>query len=101
MPGLLSADEIQLALLRVPHWRKDGAEIVRVFRFNSYMDGVAFVNEVARLAEVANHHPEICLGWRKVTLRLSTHSKGGLTALDFALAENVERNAGGSSPIQG
>jgi 4a-hydroxytetrahydrobiopterin dehydratase len=55
------------------------------------MAGIGFVSAVARLAEEANHHPDMHVGWRKVTLRLSTHSRGGLTGEDFALARNIDR----------
>ncbi len=48
-----------------------------------------YVGAVAYLAEAANHHPDISIGWNKVTLSLSTHSAGGLTVKDFALAEQI------------
>jgi len=91
MPVLLAEGEIAHELASVPEWRRDGAEIVRTLSFPSYMAGVNFVNETARIAEEANHHPDIHIGWRKVTLRLSTHSNGGLTGLDFALARRIDR----------
>jgi 4a-hydroxytetrahydrobiopterin dehydratase len=78
------------ALARLPQWRREGAEIVRDVKFKTYLDGAAFVGHVANIAEQMNHHPDIHLGWRKVTLRLSTHSKGGLTAMDFDLAQKIE-----------
>jgi 4a-hydroxytetrahydrobiopterin dehydratase len=90
MAELLSEDALANELAAVPGWSRQGAEITREFRFPSYMGGIDFVNQVARLAEEANHHPDIRIGWRRVTLNLSTHSKGGLTALDFALARKVE-----------
>lgn len=90
MPILLDENAVAGALATVPGWTREQAEIVRTFKFHSYMAGVEFVNQVARLAEEANHHPDIQLGWRKVTVRLSTHSKGGLTELDFELARKVD-----------
>ncbi len=90
MPECCSPTEIAQALAEVPEWRLEGAEIVRELRFKSYLDGAAFVARVAALAEAANHHPDIHLGWRKVTLRLCTHSRGGLTPLDFDLARRIE-----------
>ena len=90
MPVLLFEADVTHELASVPGWRHEGAEIIRCFSFPSYLAGINFVNETARLAEEANHHPDIHIGWRKVTLRLSTHSKGGLTGLDFALARRID-----------
>ena len=55
------------------------------------MDGVTFVTQIAPIAEKANHHPDIFLGWRRVRLNISTHSEGGLTDKDFDLAEKIDR----------
>ena len=52
-------------------------------------DALRYVNAVGYLAEQANHHPDIAISWNKVTLTLSTHSAGGLTGNDFALAKAV------------
>lgn len=90
MAELLEESRVVEQLAAVPEWTREGAELVRVFKFPSYMAGIDFVTRVAELAEEANHHPDMQVGWRKVTLRLSTHSKGGLTDLDFALARKVD-----------
>jgi 4a-hydroxytetrahydrobiopterin dehydratase len=90
MDEKLDETGIAQALARLPQWRREDAEIVREVKFKTYLDGAAFVGHVANLAEQMNHHPDIHLGWRKVTLRLSTHSKGGLTAMDFDLAQKIE-----------
>jgi 4a-hydroxytetrahydrobiopterin dehydratase len=90
MPEPLEENAVITALTDIPRWRREGVEIVRECKFKTYLDGVAFVDRVAALAEEMNHHPDIYLGWRKVTLRLSTHSKGGLTTLDFNLAKKIE-----------
>lgn len=91
-PMALLLDETAVAaeLVTVPEWSLKGREITRDFRFPSYMAGIAFVNDMARAAEEANHHPDIFVGWRTVTLSLSTHSKGGLTNLDFELARKAD-----------
>lgn len=94
MADLLDEDGIVDALVKVPQWHREDGEIVCERRFKSYLEGVTFVVRVAELAEEINHHPDIHLGWRKVTLRLSTHSKGGLTALDFSLAGKIDRVEG-------
>ena len=90
MAELLEESKVVEHLAEVPEWSREGAEIVRLFKFPSYMAGIEFVGQVAQLAEEANHHPDMLVGWRKVTLRFSTHSKGGLTKLDFALARKVD-----------
>lgn len=86
----LSEAEIAQALAKVPQWERQGAEISRTFSFPSYLLGIDFVQRVAELAETANHHPDMQVGWRKVSLRLSTHSAHGLTQKDFDLAQNVD-----------
>jgi 4a-hydroxytetrahydrobiopterin dehydratase len=90
MAELLDTTEITRALAGAPAWRREGEEIVREIKFKTYLDGAAFVDRVAHLAEEMNHHPDIHLGWRKVILRISTHSKGGLTAMDFELAGKID-----------
>ena len=90
MADLLSETELAMELAKVPGWAREDTGIGRTFAFGSYMDGIQFVQKVATLAEARNHHPDIHIGWRKVTLHLSTHSKGGLTALDFELARAVD-----------
>jgi 4a-hydroxytetrahydrobiopterin dehydratase len=72
-------------------WQRDGSQIVRELKFADFAAAVAFVNSVAEVAEAANHHPDILLhGWNKVRLTLSTHSDGGLTDADFALATQID-----------
>lgn len=72
-------------------WHRDGDAIVRDLEFENFERAMAFVNRVAEAAEAANHHPNILLhGWNKVRLTLSTHSAGGLTESDFALASRVD-----------
>ena len=72
-------------------WRLEGEEIKKKYEFSSFPDAVKFVNKVADLAERADHHPDILINYRKVTLTLSTHDEGGITQKDFSLAEQVER----------
>lgn len=72
-------------------WTREGSAIVREWKLADFAAAVAFVNRVAALAEAANHHPDILLhGWNRVRLELSTHSQGGLTEADFALAEQID-----------
>jgi 4a-hydroxytetrahydrobiopterin dehydratase len=72
-------------------WRRDAETIVRDYQLANFAAAIGFVERVAELAERANHHPDILIhGWNRVQLKLSTHSEGGLTAADFALAEQID-----------
>jgi 4a-hydroxytetrahydrobiopterin dehydratase len=86
---LLSETEIQQRLAHLPGWERRGQEIRRTWAFADFRAAMAFVNRVAELAEAADHHPDIDVRYSKVTLALSTHDAGGLTARDFALAEAI------------
>ncbi len=87
---LLSDHEIQQKLAE-SQWVRDGQAIAREWILTDFPAAIAFVNRVAELAETSNHHPDILVhGWNKVRLELSTHSAGGLTAADFALAQRID-----------
>jgi 4a-hydroxytetrahydrobiopterin dehydratase len=87
----LTPDQIKSALPSVKEWRKNAAMISRTFQFKDFMAAMDFVNKVAKVAEEANHHPDIDIRWNKVTLHLTTHSAGGLTENDFDLARKIDR----------
>jgi len=87
-PQLLPDNEIEPAVARVG-WQRSGNEIVHEATFKDFAEALAWVNEVGALAEARGHHPDIAISWNRVTLRLSTHSAGGLTQLDFELAEAI------------
>jgi 4a-hydroxytetrahydrobiopterin dehydratase len=87
----LSDEQVEQRLGEAEDWRREGSAIVRDLRFADFAAAIAFVERVAELAEAANHHPDILVhGWNKVRLTLSTHSEGGLTAADFALAGQID-----------
>jgi 4a-hydroxytetrahydrobiopterin dehydratase len=90
MAAPLSEAEVEAALRGTPDWRIDNGEIVRTFAFRNFVEAVDFVNRVTEIAEEANHHPDVDIRWNKVTLRLCTHSKGGLTSADFDLAGRID-----------
>ena len=91
--ALLTSDEITAQLRRVADWRQTDQAIRRQFAFSSFLEAIRFVNTVAALAEAADHHPDIDIRFKRVTMTLSTHSAGGLTVKDFALAEQIDRAA--------
>jgi 4a-hydroxytetrahydrobiopterin dehydratase len=86
----LTPKQIKEALPTVKDWKKRGASIVRTCQFKDFAEAMKFVNQVARAAEKANHHPDIDIRWNKVTLVLATHSEGGLTRNDFDLAKKID-----------
>ena len=72
-------------------WREQDSSLVRDYEFEDFAQAMAFVNRVAAAAEEANHHPDILVhGWNKVRLTLSTHSEGGVTEADHALAAAID-----------
>jgi len=87
--NLLTEPEINEELATVPAWTRDGNSIITVTQRADFRDSLLYVGAVAYLAESANHHPDVTIAWNKVTLTLSTHSAGGLTANDFALARQI------------
>ena len=86
----LNADELERLVGRLPGWTVRESSLVKTFSFDAYLDGIAFVNRLAQEAEKMNHHPDLQVGWRKVTVTLSTHSAGAVTGLDAQLAEKAE-----------
>ncbi len=91
MPEVLDHAEVDAALgERGLGWERQGAELVKVVAHRDFADALAYVNSVGALAEAANHHPDIDIRWGTVTLRLSTHSAGGLTSADLALAGQID-----------
>ena len=81
---------MKAALAQVPAWTRRGAVIRRTYEFKDFVAAMRFVNAVAKLAEKANHHPDIDIRWNRVTLALTTHDVGGLTGKDFALAARFD-----------
>jgi 4a-hydroxytetrahydrobiopterin dehydratase len=87
----LDDQQIEAHLGRVRGWVREGDAIVRDARLADFAAAIAVVDAVAVVAEAANHHPDILVhGWNRLRLTLSTHSAGGLTAADFALAAQLD-----------
>jgi len=87
----LTSRQAARQLGRVPLWSRRASTIRRRYEFPGFPAAVRFVDRVARLAEAANHHPDIDIRWNKVTLALTTHDSGGLTGKDFSLARQCDR----------
>ena len=76
---------------KLGNWSLRGNVIARRFRFVDFSEAMRFVNSVARLAELANHHPDITISYNEVRLALTTHDEGGLTGKDFKLARKINK----------
>ncbi|MBF2097462.1 MAG: 4a-hydroxytetrahydrobiopterin dehydratase [Gloeomargaritaceae cyanobacterium C42_A2020_066] len=83
---LLTPEDITQRVAHLPEWRLEGQTLRRDYRFADFMAAIAFVNRVVEPAEAAGHHPDITISYNRVTLILTTHDAGGLTAKDFDLA---------------
>ncbi|HVG61748.1 MAG TPA: 4a-hydroxytetrahydrobiopterin dehydratase [Hyalangium sp.] len=87
----LTPEALQSFLAEHPQWKHEGGMIRRTYEAPTFLAGIAFVNKVAQAAEAADHHPDIDIRWRKVTLALVTHDAGGLTWRDTKLADEADR----------
>jgi 4a-hydroxytetrahydrobiopterin dehydratase len=90
MPKLTDA-EVAAGLAKLPGWAREGGAIVKRYTFKAFQDGIRFVDRVAAAADAADHHPDIDIRYTTVTMALSTHSAGGLTAKDVAMAAEIDR----------
>ena len=90
MPQLISHEEVQEKMKKIPEWEFNETSISRVFEFDEYSSAIDFVNSVAEIAEEANHHPDILINYTNVKLTLSTHEVGGITDRDFEVAERID-----------
>jgi len=91
MAAVLTQDEVSRRLAALAGWELEGKTIEKKFRFADFREAMRFVNRVADLAEVEDHHPDIFIHYREVTLTLWTHAAGGLTERDFKLAADIDR----------
>lgn len=92
-PRKLDDDEVEYALAAIEGWNRAGNAITKTFRFGKFLDGIAWVDKVAHVAERLDHHPDLDIRYNKITATLSTHSAGGLTQLDFDLAMEMDARA--------
>jgi 4a-hydroxytetrahydrobiopterin dehydratase len=91
---LLSEEEVATRLQTLSGWERvddGGPAITATYKQADFAGALAFVNALAAEAEAMDHHPDIDIRWNTVTLTLSTHSEGGLTAKDFELASRISR----------
>ncbi len=86
----LTDEAVAAGLASMEGWARDSDAITKTYTFGSYMDGIAFVNATAEAAEAADHHPDMAVGYKRVTVSLSTHSSGGISQKDLDLAAALE-----------
>ena len=89
----LSREQIDQRLKELKGWSLKGDAIAKQFTFAGFPEAVAFVDRLVPEAEAADHHPDILINYKRVTLTYSTHSEGGLTEKDFAGAKIADRIA--------
>jgi 4a-hydroxytetrahydrobiopterin dehydratase len=90
MSDLLTAEEIETLMKKVPEWEHEEKSLTRSVEFDEFMEGIDFVDGVAEIAEEAQHHPDIDIRWCTVNLSVTTHDQGGLTSADFELAQRID-----------
>ncbi|MDQ3725074.1 MAG: 4a-hydroxytetrahydrobiopterin dehydratase [Actinomycetota bacterium] len=88
--ALLSDSEVQERLAGLSGWSRSGAAIEKSFERGDFIGSVRFLDSLVEPAEAMNHHPDVAISWDTVTVTISTHSEGGLTAADFELAEKID-----------
>ncbi len=88
--ALLSETEIESRLAALSEWRQTGGAIRRAYECGDFVGSVNFVKSMVGPAEALGHHPDLEVSWDKVTVTISTHSEGGLTAVDFELAAELD-----------
>src|SRR5215208_1924903 len=86
----LNETELAVALEQLSGWKLENAMLAKTYKHETFPEAIVFVNAVAHLAELANHHPDVDIRFSNITLRLTTHDSGGITSKDVALAKDVE-----------
>lgn len=92
--ALLGDAEIEEKLASLSGWRRSGDAIEKEFKRDDFVGSVRFVDSLVEPAEEMGHHPDLAISWDTVTVTLSSHSEGGLTAADFELAAKIDALAG-------
>ncbi|GJF17114.1 putative pterin-4-alpha-carbinolamine dehydratase [Mycolicibacterium cyprinidarum] len=88
---MLTDDQIEAALPELDGWELSEGALRRSIKFPTFLDGIEAVRRVGEHAEAQDHHPDIDIRWRTVTFALVTHSEGGITDKDVAMAGDISR----------
>ena len=82
--------EIAKHLEALPEWRYEDGALRRAIKTQGFVPALMLANAIGYQAELADHHPDLTVAWGRLTIALSTHSAGGITEKDFALARKIE-----------
>ena len=94
IPARLADVDVAARLAALPGWSLEGGKLYKAFAFRDFVEAWGFMSAVALAAEAMGHHPEWSNVWNRVTVDLTTHDAGGVSALDFELAARMETLAG-------
>jgi 4a-hydroxytetrahydrobiopterin dehydratase len=86
----LLPEEVESGLAELDGWRAEDGKLLKSFKFPDFAASLDFVNKVGGHAERHDHHPDITFGWGYADLVITTHSEGGITGKDFALAAEID-----------
>lgn len=89
--SLLTNEQINVELDNMDGWKFKNNRISKSYSFNSYMEGIKFVNILAEKAEELNHHPDLSIGWCEVSVSFTSHDQGGVTFACLQMAKTVEK----------
>ncbi|CAN5363982.1 4a-hydroxytetrahydrobiopterin dehydratase [soil metagenome] len=87
---ILTPDELPATLKTLDGWTAEGKILKKRLEFANFAESLAFINAVGALAEAADHHPDITFGWGYAEIALTTHDRGGITAVDIAVAKKID-----------
>jgi 4a-hydroxytetrahydrobiopterin dehydratase len=87
---ILDSQNLKTNLAQLPGWEIKDGQLAKTFVASDFQAAIAFIVRIAFFAEAADHHPDIAIAYNKVGIALSTHSEGGITEKDFAVAEKIE-----------
>jgi 4a-hydroxytetrahydrobiopterin dehydratase len=93
--AVLTDEQVDAALSDLNDWKRAEGALRRSIKFPSFLAGIDAVRRVAEHAEAKDHHPDIDIRWRTVTFALVTHSEGGITENDLAMARDIDGIIGG------
>lgn len=91
MAELLSEAAVQEQAKQLKDWKVEGQELKVTKEFSNFVEAIDFVNKILEPAEKAGHHPDLSISYNKVTISLTTHDAGGLTAKDFEMAKELSQ----------
>lgn len=86
----LSEKEISQKLSKLNNWKYENNKLIKEYKFSTFADSVSFLKLIQPVADGLNHHPDVCIYYNRVIVQLTTHDAGGITDLDFQLAEKID-----------